>query len=97
VPHWVELNWSAPKTLAAARIVSGFVSDGVPNSPLTDFVLQYHDGHDWREIPGTHVHGNTMVDWQCRFEAVRVRRVRLMVEKTPGDVSRIWEIELYER
>ncbi len=96
VPHSVEFSWSEPKTLTAARIVSGYLSGGAPDSPLVDFVLQYRAGDEWREMEGTRTGDNTAVDWQCRFKPVRASRVRLLIEKTPKDISRVWEIELYE-
>lgn len=96
VPNWVELQWEQPKTIAAARIVSGYKNVNTPDAPITTFVLQYHDGEKWRDIPGTRTVDNTNIDWRRRFKPVTARRIRLRVEKTWKDVTRIWEIELYE-
>jgi hypothetical protein len=95
-PNWIELSWDRPRTLAAARIVSGYHNGGGVGDPVADFVLQRHDGQSWQDIPGTRVEGNTRTDWACRFPPVRAARVRLLVTKTTKDISRIWEIELYE-
>jgi len=95
VPNWVELAWKEPQTIAVARIISGYKTAGGVSSPVTDFVLQAHDGKSWQDIPGTSVTGNTAVDWHARFAPVTARRVRLVVTKAEIDISRIWEIELY--
>ena len=95
VPNWVELEWDGPKTLAAARVISGYVSAGSPGDPITDFVFQAFDGRAWRDIPGTRTAGNTAVDWSRTFAPVTTKRVRLFIEKSKSDTSRIWELELY--
>jgi hypothetical protein len=96
-PNWVELRWDRPKTIAAARVLSGYNSRGTVGSPIISFVLQYRAGDAWRDIPGSDTTGNSRVDWCCRFEPVTAARVRLLVRETPIQISRIWEIELYER
>ncbi len=96
VPNWIELRWDTPQTIVAGRILSGFWSDGKVSAPLGSFVLQHHDGKRWCAVSQTETTGNTNVDWQQTFEPVTTSRVRLYVRETPSDVSRIWEIELYE-
>ena len=39
---------------------------------------------------------NESVDWHARFPAVTCRRLRVQVTTTQVDVSRIWEIEVYQ-
>jgi hypothetical protein len=97
VPNWVELTWDRPQTISAARVISGFRGeDGVVYAPLELFSLQAGDGESWRDIAGTGTEPNTTVDWHQRFEPVVTRQLRLLVRQTPGDVSRIWEIEVYD-
>lgn len=97
LPHHVELAWDEPQTISAAWIVSGFVNaKGELTVPLRDFALEYHDGSAWQPIPGARAEGNTRIDWQARFDPVTTRRVRLTITATPADVSRIWEIGLYD-
>ncbi|MHC4405929.1 MAG: FAD-dependent oxidoreductase, partial [Planctomycetota bacterium] len=96
VPNWVELRWSEPKTVAAARVMSGYCRGGHVTDPVASFVLQRFDGENWQDVPGTDVTDNAEVDWQCRFDPITTTRVRLWVRATTIDVSRIWEIELYE-
>jgi len=52
-PGWVELAWDQPQKINAARIVTGQTGEIEPATPIIDFVLQYHNGTDWRDIPGT--------------------------------------------
>ena len=58
-------------------------------------MLQYHDGQQWKDLPGTKTADNEAVDWHAKFPAVEARQVRLLVTAAPGDLTRIWEFELY--
>lgn len=95
VPNWAELAWEQPQTIASARIVSGYLKGGEVADPITDFTLQWHDGKDWRDVPGGAVKGNTDPYWIGSFAPVKTRRLRLHVTAAPGDITRIWELELY--
>ncbi|NQU26117.1 MAG: FAD-dependent oxidoreductase [Candidatus Nealsonbacteria bacterium] len=96
LPGRVDLTWQRPQTIGAVRIVTGQGGGGKgPITPITDFVLQYHDGTEFKEIPGTRVTGNNSGDWHAKFEPVTTGKVRLSVTRTPGNLTRIWEIELY--
>ena len=96
VPNWVEFGWDEPVTVAAARIVSGYFSQGRTTAPIESFVVQTFDGENWQDIPETETPQNTEVDWDRHFRPVTTQRVRLLIRATTIDVSRIWEIELYE-
>ena len=58
-------------------------------------MLQYYDGTQYRDIPGAKAAGNLTCDWNARFAPVVTGKVRLLVTATPGDLTRIWELELY--
>jgi hypothetical protein len=92
VPNWVELTFDSARYISAYRIVSG--QEG-GSAPVEDFVLQYHNGSDWVDISETQTTGNAKADWTTRFPSVQSDRFRLYVTKTPGDMSRIFEFELY--
>ena len=79
----------------AARIVSGWCADGAVTAPIADFVFQCHDGAGWRDIPGAAARGNRDPYWSCTFQAIKTARVRLCITGTKGNVSRVWEVELY--
>lgn len=95
LPASVEFAWDKPVAIAAARILSGFVSGQSVSDPITDFVLQQRVGQDWRDIPGTRVTRNDQIDWHARFAPVTATHVRLVVEKSPVNTVRLWEVELY--
>lgn len=96
LPNWVEFSWKSNVTLSAARIVSGYKKGeaGIGDSIQT-FKLQYHDGSDWKDIPGASAVDNVRVTWKKTFAPVEAKRVRLLVTKTPGNISRIWEVEFF--
>ncbi len=95
-PTYVDLAWDESQTISAARIVTGQSGGPWPHTPIIDFVIQYHDGTDYRDIPQTKTIGNESPDWNTRFEPVTTTKLRLMVTKTPGDLTRIWEWEVYD-
>jgi hypothetical protein len=94
-PTHVELTWENPQTISATRIVTGQSGGPWPHTPIIDFVIQYHDGDDYRDIPQTIINGNESPDWHTRFEPITTTKLRLTVTKTPGDLTRIWEWEVY--
>ena len=95
-PNWIEFRWDQPQRIAAARVVSGYTSGGQTIEPIESFVLQSRSDGDWNDIPGTDTAGNREVVWQRTFEPIVATGVRLLVRATKIDVSRIWEVELYE-
>ena len=95
LPNWVEFAWEEPKTIASARIVSGYLAAGEISAPLSDFAFQWHDGREWRDVPGASVKGNTSPYWVGSFDPVKAARVRLFVTAVDGKITRLWEVELY--
>lgn len=94
-PHRVELAWEEPRTISAVRIVTGWNQGGRITGMLEDFSLQYHDGRQWKDIPGAKVTGNRLADWSARFNPVAAQRIRLTVTAALGGLARIWELEAY--
>ena len=96
LPDRVELSWKEPRTISAARVVSGYSQgwNGVTD-PLRSFTFQLHDGTGWRDVPGAAAEDNTEVDWSCRFEPITTDRIRLLVTATQLGISRVWEVEVY--
>lgn len=96
VPDKVELMWDHTQKIGAVRLVTGQSGGNEgPRTPITRFVLQYHDGTDYRDIPETRTENNDAVDWHARFPTVTSDRLRLVVTQTPGELTRIWEFEVY--
>jgi len=97
LPDEITLSWEKPQTIGAVRIVTGQAGGSAgPKTPITDFVLQYHDGSRFKNVPGTKVVGNVACDWHARFEPVTTAQLRLVVTRAPGDLTRIWELEVYD-
>ncbi len=95
-PHAVEFSWDAAQTVAAVRIVSGYRQSGDQLIGANrDFVLQYHDGQDWREIPETRVTDNQQFCWSVQFPPIASRRFRLEITTGHDQRARLWEVELY--
>jgi hypothetical protein len=61
-----------------------------------DFVFQTPDGEGWKDVPGTAAAGNNRVDWSARFAPVTTNKLRLVISAAPGDLARIYEVELYD-
>jgi len=95
LPGFVELSWSKPQRIGAVRILSGQAGSRRPRTPLGSFVIKYHDGRAWREIPATRAVENMAADWHARFPPVETRRLRLEVFASPGNLIRIWEWQVF--
>jgi hypothetical protein len=96
LPATVTFTWDAPRTIAAARIVSGWNHGATVGECNTDFVFQTPDGEGWKDVPGMAGAGNTRIDWSARFAPVTANRLRLVISAAPGDLARIYEVELYD-
>jgi hypothetical protein len=94
LPHAVEFTWKEPVAVGAARVVSGYF-DGTITAPISDFVLQWHDGTKWKDVPAACAKGNVDPYWNATFPPVKTAKMRLWITKTKIDISRIWEVELY--
>jgi len=92
VVHWVELIFNEPVSINAVRILSGQTG---PSTPILSFVLQRKTGMQWVDIPETKTEKNMHVDTGKRFCEVTSNAFRLYITETPGNLARIWELELY--
>ncbi len=96
VPQQIELAWDTPQTFTALRLISGYCGGTGPHKGVLEaWALQIDDGGVWRDVPGAGAAGNTRPDWSATFAPQTAARVRLNITATPGDIARIWEIELY--
>jgi hypothetical protein len=98
MPDTIELKWDAPVTLDAVRILTGQSGRGGPSSSIIDFVLQTWnaDAEVWIDIDETKTIANFRWDWNATFPETTTDRVRLLVTNAPGNLTRIWELELYD-
>jgi len=94
LPHIIEYRWHKPVELGAVRIISGRYNGFRVLSPVTDFELQYHDGKTWRRVlPPVKANDNPV--WSATFPPVKTKCLRLVITRTPHNISRLWELELY--
>jgi len=96
LPDYVTFVWPEPRQVGAVRIVSGWFNGQNTTDPIAEFALQYFEDRVWHEIPGARVRNNARVEIIQEFSAIEAARIRLVVTQTPGDISRIWEVEFYQ-
>ena len=96
LPDYVTFVWPEPRQVGAVRIVSGWFNGQNTTDPIAEFALQYYEDRAWHEIPGARVRNNARVEIIQEFSAIEAARIRLVVTQTPGDISRIWEVEFYQ-
>jgi hypothetical protein len=92
-PHWVELTFPQPVEINALRLISGQFGGA---TPIQNFVLQYRNDSTWTDIGGTKTESNNTPDVSKRFPTVKSSAFRLVITATPGNLARIWELELYK-
>jgi len=89
-PHWTEIDFPMPVTIASAHVYSG-VDDG---SALGSFKLQYFTNSTWADAPGSSVSGNTTSERNLIFSsAVTSGRFRLYSDENGNE--RVKEIALF--
>ena len=95
LPDYITFSWPEPKTISAARIISGWFNKGQAGDPISRFELQRRRGPDWVDIEGVRITRRGRVELVSTFPAVKSDRIRIVVTGTPGNISRIWEVEFY--
>ncbi|MEO1834080.1 MAG: FAD-dependent oxidoreductase [Akkermansiaceae bacterium] len=94
MPHILEFRWDEPVELGGARMISGRYNGARVLNPVSDFVLQHHNGETWQEVlPAVEENGNPA--WSATFAPVKTKHLRLVITQTPHNISRVWEIEFY--
>jgi hypothetical protein len=95
LPDYITFSWSQPKTISAVRIISGWFNKGQATDPISQFKLQCYGDAGWEDIEGQRIARRGRVELVSTFAAVRSDRIRVVVTQTPGNISRIWEVEFY--
>ena len=95
LPGVVTLTWKKPQRISAVRIVTGQAGRHGPQTPIMNFRLERLDGEEYVPIPGAEARNNFSCDWGAKFDPIETASVRLVVTATPGDLTRIWEMEVY--
>lgn len=94
LPHIIEYRWDSPVELGAVRMISGRYNGFRVYSPVSHFKLQHGDGEVWRDVLPA-VEGNVNPAWTATFMPVKTKHLRLVITRTPHNISRVWEVELY--
>lgn len=90
--HWAALCFDEPQTINAFQLISG-VAGG--KEPIRDFVFQYEKDGQFIDVPETLVMDNQSSSIAMKFPEVTSKKFRIYVTNTPGNLARIWELELY--
>ena len=94
MPHIIEFRWDKPVELGAVRIISGRYNGARVLDPITAFQIQQYEDGRWKDV-GPGAGGNTEPVWAATFTPVKVDRLRLVITRTPHNLSRLWEVEFY--
>ena len=89
---WIELTWDKPQTITAFRMVSGYNGGGDIQDPTEDFTVRVMQP---TEKVVFEVKGNSVVDFNRRFEPTQAQVLRIDLKKFKPPCARIWEIEVY--
>lgn len=91
---WIALDLGFPKTIAAARISSGY-NRGL-GTAVKDAKLQIKEDDQWKDVPGGSVQSNNRITFVINLaEPVTAQHVRLV--SSDEGYMRIYELELYEQ
>ena len=94
LPHVIEFAWDQPVEVGAARIISGRFNGSRVFDPISHFEIQYRAGDAWQSaLPA--VQANESPAWSSTFDPVKTTRLRVVITKTPHNLSRVWEVEFY--
>ncbi len=91
---WIALDLGDEKTIAGARITSGYGKK--PGTAVKDAKFQMKRGEAWSDIPGGSLRGNSRLACTINFrEPVRTRHIRLVSNDTT--YVRIYELALFAK
>jgi hypothetical protein len=104
-PDWVQIKFNGQKTISEIDVFTAQTSMTSPVEPspgqtftangITAFDVQYWDGIGWVSVPGGSITGNNLVWRSITFPAVTTDRIRVVVNASLNNNSRITEIEAY--
>jgi hypothetical protein len=97
MPDYVTFSWDEPRMISAVRIISGWFDGKQSGDSISRFRLQRRKGNKWEDLQDLRIVRNSRMESVWIFPEIRTERIRLVVTGTPGNISRIWEIEFYHR
>jgi hypothetical protein len=104
-PDWVQVTFSGQKTITEVDVFTVQDTTAAPVEPtptmtftkygITAFDVQYWSGSAWVTVPGGRITGNNLVWRKVTFPAVTTDRIRVVVNASLANNSRVAEIEVY--
>ena len=104
---WLEFEFAEPLTITAMQVFSGFSQGNVHpadkdywiagklSAPIEGYQLQVDINDKWIPIAGASVTKNTRIQRPTLFTPSKGKKFRLLITNTPGNVARIWEVEIF--
>jgi hypothetical protein len=94
-PDYMIFSWPESEIISAVRIISGWFDGNQSKDPITHFKLQRYQENEWEDIDSMRITRRARVELVATFPSVQLDRIRLLVTSTPGNITRIWEVEFY--
>jgi hypothetical protein len=104
-PDWIEVEFSAARTIGRINVFSvqdSYLSPSEPTSTmkftkygLTDFKVMYRTPSGWTKVPGGLVSGNNLVWRTFSFAPITTKKIRVKVTRALASSSRVTEIEAF--
>ncbi|MEX0643224.1 MAG: discoidin domain-containing protein [Pirellulales bacterium] len=94
VLSWLEIDLVKEVRVAGVHIYSG----AADTAPVNNLIISYMTDGQWKDIPSGIVHGNGDTATWVKFDdsvAVKTEKLRLLVARTPDDITRIKEITVW--
>jgi hypothetical protein len=104
-PDWVEIDFNGPKAITEINVFTlqdNYTNTVAPTETMTfslygitAFNVQYWNGAAWVTVPGGSVISNTNVWRRFSFTSITTRKIRVLVNASLANYSRIVEIEAW--
>lgn len=104
-PDWAEVDFNGTKSITEIDVFTlqdNYQSPAEPTETMTfsqygitAFDVQYWNGSSWVTVPGGSVTGNNKVWRKFTFSAISTSKIRVLVNNSLNNFSRIVEIEAW--
>ncbi|MGL1935065.1 MAG: hypothetical protein OCD01_08595 [Fibrobacterales bacterium] len=92
---WITIALDSITVLGGIHFYSGYEG----RDPVNDFRVEFASNGSWTAIPSAVVTGNTSLGVSVAFDAtveVRTDTLRIIISKTPSEITRVHEISVWE-
>lgn len=94
VLSWLEIDLGRQTRVGGVHVYSGQGE----TAPINNFIIQYQSAGQWEDIPSGTIRGNDRTAVWIKFSddiSVCTNRLRVLVAKTPDDITRIKEVTVW--